>query len=103
VGGYDGALYILRTRDGAILWTFRTGDQIKASPALDPTSGYVWCPSHDPRPYCPDIYARTCVHSFDCPSPVYSSPAIDDTRRYSNPSPPTLAHAQPITHLVVCT
>jgi hypothetical protein len=61
VGGYDGVIYTLSTRDGSVLWRFSTGDQVKASPALDSSLGSIWCPSYDQRLYCLDIRARTCT------------------------------------------
>ncbi len=47
VGCYDSYVYVLCSRSGSILYKFKTGDQIKSSPCVDPVTGYVWCCSYD--------------------------------------------------------
>jgi hypothetical protein len=41
-GCYDGKLYKINSERGAIEAEYQTGDQIKATPHVDPLSGNVW-------------------------------------------------------------
>lgn len=55
-GCYCGFIYVLRSSDGEVHWTFKTEDSVKSSPAVDPSTGLVFIGSHDQHVYALDIY-----------------------------------------------
>ena len=68
IGCYDGSFYVLNRRHGDIHWCFQVsnGEPVKSSPAVDPTTGWVWFGSHDRHLYCLDILVSVGVAMFSC-------------------------------------
>lgn len=64
IGCYDGLVYVLRSKDGEIHWTFATEDTVKSSAVVDPSSGLVYIGSHDQHVYALDIYVRTLTNFY---------------------------------------
>ena len=59
-GCYDGCVYIVEASSGNVEWCFQTdgkssGDPMKSSPSVHPTTGFLWFGSHDKHLYCIDI------------------------------------------------
>ena len=60
-GCYDGNVYTLDARVGAVVWTFTTGGAVKCSPTVHPDTGAVYVGSHDHCLYALDIKVTVVV------------------------------------------
>ncbi|XP_045041816.2 beta-alanine-activating enzyme isoform X2 [Desmodus rotundus] len=77
VGCYNGLVYVLKSNNGEIHWTFPTEDAVKSSPTMDPTTGLFHLGSHDQHAYALDIYEKKCVWKLKCGGTVFSSPCLN--------------------------
>ena len=55
MGCYDGSMYVVSASNGNIYWAVEGDDSVKSSPAVHPSTGYVWYGSHDKHLYSIDI------------------------------------------------
>jgi len=69
-GDYSGYIYALDRLSGDVMWTHRTGDQVKSSPRLT-NQGLVCVGSHDQYIHLLNVEVRTCF----CKLRKYASPA----------------------------
>ncbi|XP_009205312.2 beta-alanine-activating enzyme isoform X2 [Papio anubis] len=76
-GCYNGLVYVLKSNSGEKYWMFTTGDAVKSSAAMDPTTGLIYIGSHDQHAYALDIYRKKCVWKSKCGGTVFSSPCLN--------------------------
>lgn len=81
VGCYDGKLYCLESRNGAIEWHFPTGDMVKSSPCW--AGSYVVFGSYDRHLYCL-VASNGSLHwkrRISTSGSIFASPAWDGEDR----------------------
>ncbi|XP_077859670.1 beta-alanine-activating enzyme isoform X6 [Macaca mulatta] len=76
-GCYNGLVYVLKSNSGEKYWMFTTGDAVKSSATMDPTTGLIYIGSHDQHAYALDIYRKKCVWKSKCGGTVFSSPCLN--------------------------
>ncbi|XP_069056937.1 beta-alanine-activating enzyme isoform X2 [Pleurodeles waltl] len=77
VGCYDGIVYFLKRQNGETYWTFTTENAVKSSPAVDPSTGFVFIGSHDQHAYAFNLDRKECVWKQHCGGgAIFSSPAL---------------------------
>jgi outer membrane protein assembly factor BamB len=74
VGTHDGALLALHADSGRLVWTFKTGDAVVASPVVD--SGRVYCGSFDHYLYALDAASGALIWKHDAGEAVTSTVAV---------------------------
>ena len=82
-GCYDGCLYVLSTKDGAIVAKYQTQGEIKSKPTIDPKTGCIWFGSYDHHLYCVNVEQLPPVQVFKdhLGASIFASCIIDADRR----------------------
>lgn len=84
IGCNDGALYLFRASDGALLWKFQSGGEIKAAPAFDEERGLVCFGSFDGIIYALDVRSGAVVFTQKTEAAIYSTPCIWQGRLFTS-------------------
>lgn len=76
IGSNDGVLYLFRATDGALLWRYQSGGEIKAAPVFDEERGLVCFGSFDGKLYGLDVNRGGLIFAQQTDAAIYSTPCI---------------------------
>jgi outer membrane protein assembly factor BamB len=79
IGANDGRIYCLNAATGALIWTYKTGNDAR-SPAV--ADGKVYVGSWDDKVYCLNAASGASIWNYTTSGAVPSSPAVADGKVY---------------------
>jgi hypothetical protein len=79
-GSGDFKVYCMNAGDGAIIWSYETGNWVDSSPAV--SDGKVYIGSYDHKVYCLDASNGKEIWNYTTGGSVDSSPAVSDGKVY---------------------